>query len=152
MALEPSGWSTVFFHWQRSLAISSFRLAAQEDSGWRISPEKINIQVGADRPLQLLDDSAQELRGAEWSVDDPALADVHEEGGRAVVHAKAETVRISATLHEEKRTREIKIWPQEEPLPLGTNQWSTHSIGRDLGTSPPYQRLVKRTYSLWSNP
>jgi outer membrane protein assembly factor BamB len=142
MAFEPSGWSTVFFHWRRSLAImlifffiaiSSFRLAAQEDLGWRISPEKINIQVGEDRPLQLLDDSAQELHGAEWSVDDANLADVREQDGRAVVHAKAAgTVRISATLNEEKRTREIRIWPQDPPLE-GVTHWGTHSIGRDLG-------------------
>jgi len=39
------------------------QLAAEEDSGWRISPENINIQMGDDRHLQLLDDSAQELHG-----------------------------------------------------------------------------------------
>jgi len=46
------------------MVVSCSRLVAQEDSGWRISPEKINVQARADRRLQLLDDSAQELRDA----------------------------------------------------------------------------------------
>ena len=51
-------------------------LLAQEDTGWRISPEKINVAAGEDRRLQLLDDSAQEIRGAEWSIDRPELGDL----------------------------------------------------------------------------
>lgn len=42
-----------------------------------------NIQIGEDRPLQLLDDSAQELHGAIWSVDNPENAEIREEDGRA---------------------------------------------------------------------
>src|ERR1022692_3121268 len=140
MALEEhadqSGRWVVFARWRRSLVITfvfvliamfSFRLAGQEESGWRISPKNINIQAGDDRLLQLLDESAQEIHGAEWSVDDLAVADVREENGRAVVHAKAPgTVRIRATLHGEKRFREIKIWPQDQPMPMGTTTWGTH--------------------------
>jgi len=33
-----------------------------EDSGWCISPARINVQMGDDRALQLLDDSAQEIQ------------------------------------------------------------------------------------------
>jgi len=74
----------------------NFQGAAQE-TGWRIAPNRINIQVGADRWLQLLDDSAQELFGAIWSVDDPEKADIREEDGRAVLHAKLPgVVRVSA--------------------------------------------------------
>jgi outer membrane protein assembly factor BamB len=140
---DQSGWRTALIRWRRSLvitlifvviAISCLRLAAQEEVGWRISPKNINIQTGADRPLQVLDDSAQELRGAEWSVDDSALADIREEDGRAVVHAKAAgTVRIIATLHGEQRFREIKIWSQDQPLAPGTTKWGTHPIGREIG-------------------
>ncbi len=63
------------------IAICSLLLSAQEatEAGWRISPNRINIQMGADRPLQLLDDNAQELHGAQWSVDNPDLADLQEE-------------------------------------------------------------------------
>jgi hypothetical protein len=50
--------------------------ATNQDSGWRISPENINIQEGEDRTLQLLNDSAQELHGAKWSVDNPTVATV----------------------------------------------------------------------------
>jgi outer membrane protein assembly factor BamB len=138
-----SGWKITLFRWRRILvfalisgviAISCFRLAAQEEAGWRISPKNINIQAGDDRPLQVLDDSAQELRGAEWSVDDSAFAEVRQEDGRAVVHAKAPgTVRIRATLHGEIRYREIKIWPQDQPMPEGTTTWGTHPIGREIG-------------------
>ena len=140
---EQPGWSTVFSRCRRILVIalililiviSSFHLAGQEDSGWCISPKNVNIQTGADRPLQLLDDSAQELHGAEWSVDNPSLADIHEEDGRVVVHAKAAgTVRISATLHGEIRVREIKIWSHDQPPPPGTSNWGTHPIGREIG-------------------
>src|SRR5208283_1692314 len=89
------------------MALSSFQLAAQEDSGWRISPENINITMGQDRPLQLLDDSAQELHGAVWSVDNPELAEIEQDGGRVVLHPKAVgTVRVSAALGGEERFRE----------------------------------------------
>jgi hypothetical protein len=90
-----------------SLAISSWSLFAQDepvapqeepevaqeevapqDSGWRISPEKINIQLGDDRALQLLDDSAQELKGATWSIDNPDLAEIRVEDGLTVVHPR----------------------------------------------------------------
>jgi outer membrane protein assembly factor BamB len=119
------------------IALSSFQLAGQEDSGWRISPEDINIQVGEDRPLQLLDDLAQELHGAKWSVDDPALAEIQEEDGRVVVHAKAAgTVRVSAALGGEIRFREIKIWSPDRPAPPGTTNWGTHPIGREIGDIP----------------
>ncbi len=119
------------------IALSSFHLAGQEDSGWRISPEKINIQMGNDRVLQLLDDSAQELHGAVWSVDEPDLADIREEDGRAMLHARAVgTVRVSAVLGGETRFREITIWPALQALPPGTSKWSVHPIGREIGDIP----------------
>jgi len=121
------------------VAISSFLLSAQEatEAGWRISPNRINIQMGADRPLQLLDDNAQELHGAQWSVDNPDLADIQEEDGLAVLHAKAVgTVRVSATLNGEMRFRDIKIWSALRPVPPGTTNWGTDPIGREAGDLP----------------
>jgi hypothetical protein len=99
------------------LALLSLPLAGQvqqkdspEAPGWRIEPEKINIQMENDRTLQLLDDSAQELHDAVWSVDDAALATIREEDGRAVLHATAVgTVIVSASWHGEIRTREIRF-------------------------------------------
>src|SRR5882762_762836 len=44
------------------MALSAFPLVGQEDSGWCISPARINVQMGDDRALQLLDDSAQEIQ------------------------------------------------------------------------------------------
>jgi outer membrane protein assembly factor BamB len=62
------------------------------------------------------------------------MADIREENGRAVVHAKATgTVRICATLHGERRFLEIKIWADLNGLPPGTTEWGTHPIGRELG-------------------
>ena len=119
------------------IALFSFPLAGQEESGWRISPEKIDIQMLADRPLQLLDDSAQELHGAEWSVDDPELAEIQEVDGRVVMHAKAAgTVRVRAALRGEVRFREIKIWPADQPIPPGTTTWGVHPIGREIADLP----------------
>jgi hypothetical protein len=107
--------------------------AAQEDSRWRISPNSINIQVGQDRTLQLLDDSAHELYGAMWSVDDPEKADIRDEDGRAVLHAKAPgTFKVSASFGSQTRSREIRIWPADQPIPPGTS-WGTDPIGRQIG-------------------
>jgi len=114
-----------------------FRLIAQDGSDWRISPEKISIKVGEDRRLQLLNDLAQELHDAVWSIDDFSLAEIREEDGRAVMHAKAVgTVRVSATLGQQTRSTEIKIWPEPEPLPAGTTNWAVHPIGREIGDLP----------------
>lgn len=114
------------------------QLSGQEDSGWRISPEKINIQVGESRRLQVLDDLAQELPGAIWSVGDSDLAEIQEEDGRAVLHAKAAgTVRVSAALGQGTRLREIRIWPALQPLPVGLTKWSVHDIGRSIGRVIP---------------
>jgi len=117
---------------------SCLRFSGQEGPDWRISPEKINIQSGDDRSLQLLDDSAQELRGATWSVDDTNLAEIQEEeDGRVVVHAKAiGTVRVSAAFNGQIRFRDIRIWPPLQPIPPGTTTWSVHPIGREIGDIP----------------
>ena len=119
------------------VALFTVSLAAQKDSSWRISPYHINIQTGEDRVLQLLDDSAQELHGAMWSVDDPEKAEIQEEEGRAVLHAKAPgLVRVSAALAGEMRFREINIWPVDEALPQGTSKWGTEPIGREIKDLP----------------
>jgi outer membrane protein assembly factor BamB len=118
-------------------AVSCCRVVAQDDRGWRISPEKINVQVGIDRRLQLLDDSAQELHDAVWSVSDSDLAEIREIDGRVVVHTKAVgTVRISATLGHETRFRDIKIWTETRPMPVGTANWGIHPIGREIRDLP----------------
>jgi outer membrane protein assembly factor BamB len=121
------------------IAISSFLLSAQDavDTGWRISPNRINIQMGADRPLQLLDDNAQELHGAQWSVDNPDLADIQEQDGLMTLHAKAVgTVRVSATLNGEMRFRDLKIWSALRPVPPDTTNWGLDPIGREAGDLP----------------
>jgi outer membrane protein assembly factor BamB len=140
------------------LVLSAFApgAQAQEDSGWRISPEKINIRVGEDRRLQLLDDLAQELHDATWSVDYPSFAELREEDGRMVLHALAEgTVRVSARIGEQTRYREIKIWPQYEELPVGTTHWGVHPIGREIKDLPavptpsaPHQYSLEQTKDL----
>ncbi len=109
----------------------------QQDSRWRISPEKINIQMGEDRILQALDDDAQELHGGSWAVNNPDLADIREEGGHVVLHPKAiGTVIVTATIGEETRSRQIKVWSALRRLPLGTTNWSLHPIGREIGDIP----------------
>ena len=73
----------------------------QEQAGWRISPEIINVQAGESRTLQVLDNRAQALRGTVWSLDTNDLAEIREENGRAVVQSKAPgTVRVTAVLGE----------------------------------------------------
>src|SRR5258706_4774017 len=88
--------------WLSALLLAA--ATAQADSGWRISPERINIQVGDERRLQLLDDSANELHGAIWAVDNTKLADIAEEDGRALLRARAPgRVRVIANLRGEVR-------------------------------------------------
>jgi outer membrane protein assembly factor BamB len=116
-----------------TFAFLSCHAAGADDPLWRISPERINIQVGDDRPLQILDDAAQEIHGAEWSVDATDRAEMREENGRAIMHAKAwGTVRVTATVGLEKRFRDVEIWPSDKPIPPGTTGWGMHPIGRDL--------------------
>jgi hypothetical protein len=106
----------------------------EKDSGWRIAPQEINIEAGTDRRLQLLDDLAQELHGAEWSVNEPDLAEIREEDGRVVAHAKAAgTVRVCATRGQEKRYRDIRIFDPNQPLPPGTTRFGVQPIGRQVG-------------------
>jgi hypothetical protein len=109
----------------------------QEQTEWQIAPEKINIHAGSPRILQILDNRAQELHGALWSVDKPELAEIREEDGRAAVDAKAAgMIRVSASLGSETRTAEIRIWPADQPLPQGTTMWAMHPIGREIGDIP----------------
>jgi outer membrane protein assembly factor BamB len=107
------------------------------ETGWRISPEKINLEMGDTRTLQTLDDSAQELEGAAWSVDDDALAELREDAnGRTIVRPKAPgTVRVTATIAGERRVRDITIWPDRK-MPTGTTRWAVHPIGREVGDIP----------------
>jgi outer membrane protein assembly factor BamB len=117
------------------LGLSSFGAAGQDDPRSRISPEQINIRVGEERSLQLLDDSAQELSGAEWFLDHPEIADLREQEGREILHANAPgVVIVTAVWAAETRTREIHIWPAEKPQPQGTIRWSTHDIGREINS------------------
>jgi len=96
-------------------------------------------QRGDDRRIQLLDDLAQELHDATWAVDYPSFAEIHEEEGHVVLHALAEgTVRVSATIGQQTRYREIKIWPQFEALPVGTTKWGVHPIGREIRDLPAF--------------
>jgi outer membrane protein assembly factor BamB len=132
-----SDWPRPAFLVSIFVAFLSTTLIAQKDSGWRISPYHLNIQVGDDRVLQLLDDSAQELHGAMWSVDDPEKSEIREEDGRTVLRAKSPgTVRVSAALGGEIRFREIDIWPIDEPLKPGTSKWGTEPIGREIKDLP----------------
>ena len=111
--------------------------AAAQDADWRISPEKINIQVGQDRLLQLLDDSANELHDAIWSVDHPELAEITVDGGHVTLHPKAEgTVQVGAAWNGEMRFSEITIWPAGARMPAGTTHWSVHPIGREIRDLP----------------
>jgi outer membrane protein assembly factor BamB len=107
------------------------------DIGWRISPENINLEVGATRTLQALDDSGQELEGAAWSVDDDTLAELREgEDGRIIVQTRAPgTLRVTALIAGERRIRDIRIWPGQQ-MPKGVTTWGVHPIGRELGDIP----------------
>jgi outer membrane protein assembly factor BamB len=112
-------------------------LPAPPDAHWRISPEKVNIVVGEDRPLQLLDDEARALATGQWSIDQPDVADLEQTAdGHAIVHAKAAGVlRVTATIGAESRSRDITIWA-DGAMPQGTTKWAIHPIGRELGDIP----------------
>lgn len=107
---------------------------AFQSTRWRIAPERINITLGDERTLQVLDDSAQELSGVEWSVNDPTLAMVSEQGGRFILRAtKPGTVRVTAVLKGEQQYLDIPIWANRSFIPAGSTNWGMHPIGRELG-------------------
>jgi hypothetical protein len=104
------------------------------DLRWRISPEKINVRVDENRELQVLDDSAQELSGAIWSIDDPSIAELTQHGDHVFVRTLAPgTVHVKAVLDGEIRSREIRIWNK---VPQGKSHWALHPIGREVGDIP----------------
>jgi outer membrane protein assembly factor BamB len=119
-------------------AVLPIALGAQDVPGWRISPRRINIRVGDDRPLQLLDANAQELFGANWSVDNPDLAEIEStEDGRVVLHAKAiGPVRVDAFLNGEMKSESMNIWSGVEGPPLGATNWGVDDIGREILNLP----------------
>ena len=128
------------FHYRRLLllillllTVFSSQLSAQEDHDWRIAPVQINVQVGEDRPLQLLNDTAEELKGAEWSVDNSKLGDLEEINGHQVLHSRAVgTLHVTAILQGQVRSREIKIWPADHSLPEGIAKWSMQDLGHEI--------------------
>jgi outer membrane protein assembly factor BamB len=93
--------------------------------------------MGDDRVLQVLDDSAQELHGAAWSVNDGERAEIRQdEDGRAVLHAKwVGLVRVQAVLGGESRFLDVRVWPNRR-LPDGTSNWATLPIGREIRDLP----------------
>jgi outer membrane protein assembly factor BamB len=114
------------------LGTCCFWLQPQRD--WRISPERINISVEEDRPLQALDVDAQELSGVKWFIDNSALADLEEDGNRTILHAKAPgTVRVTAMHDGTSRFEAVVIWPLDQQIPPGKTHWGMHPIGRELG-------------------
>ncbi|MCU1270914.1 MAG: hypothetical protein JWN74_2208 [Acidobacteriaceae bacterium] len=128
--------------------------AAQQKGTWRISPRRINIRVGDDRPLQLLDANAQELFDANWSVDNPELADIEStEDGRAVLHAKSMgTVRVSAAWHGELKSEDINIWSVVKGPPVGATNWGVDDIGTQIRDLPAVPTATGPTlYSLEQN-
>jgi len=115
------------------LTVFSCQLPAQGDPDWRIAPVQINVQVGEDRPLQLLNDTAQELKGAEWSVDDSKLGELEEIDSHQVLHTKAiGTLHVTAILQGQVRSREIKIWPADQRLPEGIAKWSMQDLDHEI--------------------
>ena len=123
---------------------------AQNQPDWIIQPEQINIEVDNDRTLQVLDVNLQELRGAQWAVDDPEKADLVEDGARVVLHAKRPgTVLVTAALNGEMKRREVTIW---EKIENGTTRWSTRPIGRHIKNLPAVPGDGPHLYSLEQRP
>lgn len=117
-----------------SVLVATCCLWLRPPRDWRISPERINIQVEEDRPLQALDDNAQELSGVKWFIDNSTLANVKENGNRAILHAKAPgTVRVTAMHDGASQFEEVVIWPLDQQIPQGETHWGMHPIGRELG-------------------
>jgi hypothetical protein len=136
------------------VALFSWRSGGQKQAGWRISPEKINIQAGTSRTLQILDENAGELRGALWSIDHPDRAEIREENGRATMYAKVPgAVLVSASIAGQTRTMQVQIWP------CRTGRFRMESqpgacIPSDVKSEicPPCRAADRLTCSRWSRP
>lgn len=107
--------------------------AAQENSGWHISPTLINLQLGEEQPLQLLNARGNELPSSDWSVDSPELAEIKVESGHAVLYPKAEgMVHVVASLDGTAFSAQIKIWPAAPGMRIAGPHWAVPSIGHEL--------------------
>lgn len=133
------------------LILAYSTISFSQTYNWQISPQKINIPIGVSQRLQLLDDNAQELRGAEWTVDNPELAVISEDAGYAVLHPKkVGIVRVTAVLNGTMRDEEITIH-SALGLPVGTTKWSTAPIGREIHDLPAAPGDGPHIYSLEQN-
>jgi outer membrane protein assembly factor BamB len=108
-------------------------VSAQENSGGHVSPMLINVQLGEEQPLQLLDARGNELASSGWSVDNSELADIRQESGHVVLHPKAAGVlHVVALLEGATLTEEIKIWSLEPRMRIAGPHWVVPSTGREL--------------------
>src|SRR5258708_15591905 len=122
-----SGGGTLVLHIRRTLlftiliALSLSQGYSFQSADWRIAPERINILVGDERTLQVLDDSAQEIPHVEWFINDPSLATVNEQDGRLTLRAiKPGTVRVTAVVNGERRSLDVPIWTDPSQIPPGS--------------------------------
>src|ERR1700730_5575915 len=88
--------------------------AAQDSLGMHISPMLINVEVGEEQPLQVLDANGKELTSSGRSVDSAELAEIRRESGQIVLFPKsAGVVHVWASIEGRTLTGEIKIWSLE---------------------------------------
>lgn len=111
----------------------SLPAATQQNSEWYISPIRINIQIGDQQPLQVLDGRTREVKASSWSGDRPELAEIKQESGHATLSAKAAgVVHVIALVETRALTQEIKIWSVPPGMRLAVH-WVVPSTGRELG-------------------
>jgi hypothetical protein len=107
--------------------------AAQESLGLHISPMLINVEVGEEQPLQVLDAKGKELTSSGWSVDSSELAEIRHESGQIVLFPKsAGVVHVSTSIEGTTLTAEIKIWSLEPRMRIAGPHWVVPSTGNEL--------------------
>jgi len=94
----------------------------------------VNVAIGEEQPLQILDADGNELSSHDWTVDSPELAEIKEESGHAVLHPKAAGFVHVVAMHEAATlTEEISIWGLTPRMFIVGTHWVVPSTGRQLG-------------------
>lgn len=94
----------------------------------------VNVAIGEDQPLQILDADGKELSSRDWGIDSRELAEIKEASGHAVLHPKAAgVVHVVATHETTTLTAEIRIWELTPGMFIVGPHWVVPSTGRQLG-------------------
>lgn len=108
-------------------AVSSQGGASGNRDPVEITPNTVGMVVGEPRWLRLSDESGRQIRDAEWSVSDPALAKIQPGADAVIVALAPGHLKVTAAWQGHSASSQVNIFPGPE-LPQGTIRWSIDPV------------------------